>query len=215
MKIFITSIHAIILAVLYASSISATPFQIDFSIHWNVSQSLAQFSLTEIESFRFPSFISSDDVDEFTALQAQFRRDYDPPALYLLSTRKLYLADARNNSRYSLAGMLHPASVMDIYELTPGHTGKVFNLVDVNKALSFDTVVNTGDIQLDIAKKDSSNTMMKPSASSFFPPAKQMQSPAVPDPRPLWLVGIILGFTGLTWRLWNLSAQGDSVDQRQ
>lgn len=209
MNIFITNVYAIILVVLYTSPVSAMPFQIDFSIPWSMSQSLVQFNLTETESFMLPSFMSSSDVEEITAAQARFsQNDYDSPELTLLSTRYFHLSGVNerssqlkagnmSNSGYATVDILRPATFLINRELKAELTSDAI-------ALSFDAYLYPADVQVDIAETDSNNTTNKQTDSFFFLSAKQMPSQTVPDPSPLWLVGLVLGLTGLTWRLWNL-----------
>jgi hypothetical protein len=216
MNIFITNIYAIFLAVIYTSTVSAMPLQIDFSTPWRASQSLLQFGFSEKESITLPSSIKSDAVKKIAGTEALLSYYYtDMADILLFSASDLHLSGARYGSKlelvegistigYSSANMLLPAMLRIKRELKHKLSSDFIDLIDEKGGLSLNVLLYSADAGFEIATGSSVESAESTATSFFFLSAMQLHSQTVPDPSPLWLVGLVVGLTGLTWSLLNL-----------
>jgi hypothetical protein len=55
------------------------------------------------------------------------------------------------------------------------------------------------------AESHGTTSAKKPTSLFSFITGNKLKSPSIPDPSPLWSVGLLLGITGVTWRVLNLT----------
>ena len=215
MSILTTNLYAIILAVLYTSSIYAMPFEIDFSIPWNISQSLPQLDFSETASFTRPSSINSDNIKETAASQTLSSHYgtglrelflFSAGNSHILNTRyesKHWLHDGVSTIGFNSADMFTPVT-LSMRDFKPELSRDVVHFIDEKESLYFNVALYPAYAAPDIMPVSSMVRAKRTSASSILYSAGQLQSQAVPDPSPLWFVGLVLGLTGLVWRLFSI-----------
>lgn len=218
MKILRTKLCAIFAVALYTSPVCATAFQLDFSINWRVPQSILQFGIGEAETLIFSSLNDTEDVKQHSAALAASAADFvssDKHNLFLISTNNMELSDVSYTGKhwikddYSTIGYVSGNTSLSgtpiiRADLRPDVSSAVIRVID-EQGFDFNTSLQSMDTEVVMAMAGSIEHAEKPVSLFSFLPRQHLRSQNIPDPAPLWLVGLMLGITGVAWRLLNLS----------
>lgn len=212
MKNLITTAYLVAWAAIYTSPTCAMPFQLDFSAHWGQSAALLEFDFGGTDSISIASiFINEEAADAVTGRQASAQNS-GHAGQDLFASSAIAGTDRPDINRLSarldvseLAGVL-PLSVSSqtADDMNGDYAGMAGQVVIEKEDLHFYSPASPTDSYAVLAMAGTGAQTERAGVSFKSLAEKQVRTRAVPDPSPVWLVGLVLGISGITWRLWNL-----------
>jgi hypothetical protein len=216
MKILIRKLCTIFVAALFISPVYATSFQLDFTTNWNVTHSILHLGAGGGKTLLFSSLFDSVDIkgNSSTAHAADIS-SAEMHNVYMFSAINMGFPERASASKLWIKqNLLTGAYVSDIVSLSgmptvredlkPDVSSAVIQLID-DQGFDFNAPFRSTDSRVLIAMASSvQRNTEEPGSSYSFLTARHLRTQSFPDPSPVWMVGLMLGITGVAWRLLNL-----------
>lgn len=205
MKILTKTIYAILGAAVYTSSVYAMPFQLDLSSRWGQTASSLKFDFGGIEALSVSSiFITDEEKENATTVATVTHSDSSRSYKHLFSESGNPVAERTVN-------VASGENISDTGVQAAGNNliseidGSIAYLIDDNgNVLSNSSVQQPGTASV-MAHKNVRQT----SGSFKFVIGKQTRDE--PDLSSVWLIGLVLGLGGITWRLVTLIRESNDL----
>ena len=220
MNILTKTVYAILGAAVYTSSVHAMPFQLDLSSRWGQTASSLKFDFGGIESLQISSIFIDDEVKKNTTTEPDVsHNDTNQSFQYLFADAGTVIDNnqagkARSGDQISDTGGISGAVLHSGVQAVENNViaeidGSVTQFV-ADDDISFSNLpVDHASTTTAHVHKSAKKTSQQSAGSFKFVIGKQAQDE--PDLSSVWLIGLVLGLSGIAWRLASLIRESNDL----